>query len=54
MKRAFLFPGQGAQKVGMGKDVYEKYEEAKKIYDKASEFQGWILKNCVSKAQKKN
>ena len=31
MKRAFLFPGQGAQCVGMGKDIYEKYEEAKKI-----------------------
>ena len=40
MKRAFLFPGQGAQFVGMGKDIYEKYEEAKKIYDKASEISG--------------
>ena len=37
MKRAFLFPGQGAQVVGMGKDIYEKYEEARKIYDKANE-----------------
>lgn len=37
MKRAFLFPGQGAQVVGMGKDIYEKYEEARKVYDKASE-----------------
>ncbi len=44
MKRAFLFPGQGAQKVGMGKDVYEKYEEAKKIYDKASEISGMDIK----------
>ena len=34
-KRAFLFPGQGAQYVGMGKEIYNKYEEAKKIYDKA-------------------
>ena len=37
MKRAFLFPGQGVQVVGMGKDIYEKYEEARKIYDKANE-----------------
>ena len=37
MKRAFLFPGQGAQIVGMGKDIYENYEEARKIYDKANE-----------------
>lgn len=32
MKIAFLFPGQGAQTVGMGKDFYEEYEVAKKIY----------------------
>lgn len=37
MKRAFLFPGQGTQVVGMGKDIYEKYEEARKIYKKATE-----------------
>lgn len=36
MKRAFLFPGQGTQVIGMGKDFYEKYEESKKIYDEAS------------------
>lgn len=40
MKRAFLFPGQGAQYVGMGKDIYEKYEEARNIYEKASEITG--------------
>ena len=44
MKRAFLFPGQGAQTVGMGKDIYEKYEEAKKIYEKASEISGIDIK----------
>ena len=44
MKRVFLFPGQGAQVVGMGKDIYEKYEEARKIYDKASEISGIDVK----------
>lgn len=36
MKIAFMFPGQGAQFVGMGKDVYEKYASAKNVFDKAS------------------
>lgn len=47
MKIAFLFPGQGAQTIGMGKDIYEKYEEAKNIYDKASKILGRdIAKLC--------
>lgn len=33
MKIGFLFPGQGSQSVGMGKDIYEEYEEARKIYE---------------------
>lgn len=44
MNRAFLFPGQGAQTVGMGKEFYEKYEEARKIYDAASEISGIDVK----------
>ena len=37
-KIAFIFPGQGAQKAGMGKDFYEKYDTAKKVFDSASEW----------------
>lgn len=36
-KIAFIFPGQGAQKAGMGKDFYEQSETARRIIDRASE-----------------
>lgn len=37
MKTAFIFPGQGAQYVGMGKDFYEQVPVSKEAFDKASE-----------------
>lgn len=40
MKNAFIFPGQGSQYVGMGKDLYENYEEVKDIYDKTCDSLG--------------
>lgn len=40
MKIAFIFPGQGAQSIGMGKDLYENFEEAKLVFDKADEVLG--------------
>ena len=39
-KTAFIFPGQGSQYVGMGKDFYEKFPAARDIFDKASEASG--------------
>lgn len=37
-KIAFLFPGQGVQKTGMGKDFYENFETARQVYDQASQW----------------
>lgn len=39
-KIAFLFPGQGSQSVGMGKDLYENYESAKSVFDTADKVLG--------------
>jgi len=46
-KLAFVFPGQGAQTVGMGKDFCEKYDVAKRLFKEADEALGYsIQKMC--------
>jgi [acyl-carrier-protein] S-malonyltransferase len=42
-KVAFVFPGQGSQEVGMGKDMYEAYPAVKKLFDEADEALGYSL-----------
>jgi [acyl-carrier-protein] S-malonyltransferase len=44
MKTAFLFPGQGAQQVGMGRDVYSSFAAARTIFDLAETVTGLPLK----------
>jgi len=54
MKTAFLFPGQGAQFVGMGKDIAEKFDCASKLFDRANEIVGFDLRSiCFEGPQEK-
>ncbi|MBH5316679.1 ACP S-malonyltransferase [Paenibacillus sp. GSMTC-2017] len=46
-KTAFVFPGQGAQVVGMGKDAYDTFESARIIFDEANEALGFDLKSLI-------
>lgn len=44
-KIAFIFPGQGSQAVGMGKELYENFEASKHVFDKANEVLGKDIKH---------
>ena len=45
--KAYVFPGQGAQFVGMGKDLYEQSEIAKKYFEKANEILGFRITDLM-------
>ena len=45
--KAYVFPGQGAQFVGMGKDLYEKSEQAKELFEKANEILGFRITDLM-------
>lgn len=49
MKKAFVFPGQGSQYVGMGKDLYENYPIAKDMFEKANEILGFRITDLMFK-----
>lgn len=47
MSKAYVFPGQGAQFVGMGKDLYESNAKAKELFEKANEVLGYSITDIM-------
>lgn len=45
--KAYIFPGQGAQFVGMGKDLYEKSEHARELFEKANQILGFRITDLM-------
>ena len=54
MKIGFLFPGQGSQSIGMGQDLYEKFEVVRNVYQKVKELTGVDVAKISFKRKRRN
>lgn len=54
MKKAYVFPGQGAQFEGMGKDLYESNTQARDLFEQANEVLGWRITDVMFSGAKED
>ena len=48
-KIAYIFPGQGSQYIGMGKDFYDNFQESRMVFEEASSILGIDMKELIFK-----
>jgi len=46
-KVAFIFPGQGSQSVGMGRDLFDNFAAAREVFEQADDALGFNFPKCV-------
>lgn len=54
MKKAYVFPGQGAQFEGMGKDLYESNPQARDLFEQANDILGWRITEVMFSGAKED
>ena len=45
--KSYVFPGQGAQFVGMGKDLYDNHDEARRLFEQANDILGFRITDIM-------